>query len=135
MGLMPNGTLTYQRGEIRWVKLDPTIGAEIQKTRSCLILQNDTMNQYGQLTIAIPFRPGTKQAPYVVNILASTNNGLDRDRFLDVAQIRSIDGQRVLGLVGILEDNYWQQIQEALSIVCGFRLGWNLMMRENILVL
>jgi mRNA interferase MazF len=120
---MPNGTLTYQRGEIRWVKLDPTIGAEIQKTRSCLILQNDPMNQYGQLTIAIPFRPGNKQAPYVVNVLASSNNGLDRDRFLDVAQIRSIDGQRVLGLVGVLEDNYWQQIQEALSIVCGFGLG------------
>ena len=120
---MPNGTLTYQRGEIRWVKLDPTIGVEIQKTRSCLILQNDTMNQYGQLTIAIPFRPGTKQAPYVVNVLASTSNGLDRDRCLDVAQIRSIDGQRVLGLVGILEDNYWQQIEDALSIVCGFGLG------------
>jgi mRNA interferase MazF len=32
----------------------------------------------------------------------------------------SIDGQRVLGLLGILEDNYWQQIQDALSIVCGF---------------
>ncbi|WP_373544957.1 type II toxin-antitoxin system PemK/MazF family toxin [Chamaesiphon sp.] len=117
---MPNGTLTYQRGEIRWVKLDPTIGAEIQKTRSCLILQNDTMNQYGQLTIAIPFRPGTKQAPYVVSVLASSSNGLDRDRFLDVAQIRSIAGQRVLGLIGILEDNYWQEIQTALSIVCGF---------------
>ena len=120
---MPNGTLTYQRGEIRWVKLDPTIGAEIQKTRSCLIVQNNTMNQYGQLTIAIPFRPGTKQAPYVVNVIASNSNGLDKDRFLDVAQIRAIDGQRVLGLVGILEENYWQQIQDALSIVCGFGLG------------
>jgi mRNA interferase MazF len=122
MVLMPNGTLTYQRGEIRWVKLDPTIGAEIQKTRSCLILQNDTMNQYGQLTVAIPFRPGSKRAPYVVNVLASSHNGLDQDRFLDVAQIRSIDGQRVLGLVGTLEDIYWQQIQQALSIICGFEL-------------
>ena len=120
---MPNGTLTYQRGEIRWVKLEPTIGAEIQTTRSCLILQNDTMNQYGQLTIAIPFRSGNKQAPYVVNVLASSINGLDRDCFLDVAQIRSIDGQRVLGLVGILEGNYWREIQTALSIVCGFGLG------------
>jgi mRNA interferase MazF len=122
MELMPNGTLTYRRGEIRWVKLDPTIGAEIQKTRSCLILQNDTMNQYGRLTIAIPFRPGVKQAPYVVNVVASGSNGLDKDRFLDVAQIRSIDGQRVLGLVGIIEDIYWEQIQSALSIVSGFEL-------------
>lgn len=117
---MPKGDLSYQRGEIRWVKLDPTLGAEIQKTRSCLIIQNNTMNQYGQLTIAIPFRPGTKRAPYVVNVAASNVNGLDQNRFLDIAQIRSIDEQRVLGLVGILEDFYWPQIQEALLIVCGF---------------
>jgi mRNA interferase MazF len=117
---MPNGTLSYQRGEIRWVKLDPTVGAEIQKTRSCLILQNNTMNQYGRLTIAIPFRPGSKQAPYVVNVTASPVNGLDQDRFLDVAQIRSIDEQRVLGLVGVLEDTYWPLIQDALLFVCGF---------------
>jgi mRNA interferase MazF len=119
---MPKSVLTYKRGEIRWVKLDPTIGAEIQKTRSCLIIQNDTMNQYGQLTVAIPFRPGIKQAPYVVNVVASSGNGLDQDRFLDVAQIRSIDSQRVLGLVGVLEEIYWPQIQEALLIVCGFGL-------------
>jgi mRNA interferase MazF len=117
---MPNGTLSYKRGEIRWVKLDPTVGAEIQKTRSCLIIQNNTMNQYGKLTVAIPFRPGSKRAPYVVNVAASAVNGLDQDRFLDVAQIRSIDEQRVLGLVGILEDIYWPQIQESLLIVCGF---------------
>lgn len=117
---MPSGNLTYRRGEIRWVRLDPTVGAEVQKTRSCLIVQNDIMNQYGLLTIAIPFRPGNKQAPYIVNIKASPTNGLDRDRFLDVAQIRSLDGQRVLGLVGVLEESYWQQIQAALNIVLGF---------------
>jgi hypothetical protein len=43
---------------------------------------------------------------------------LDRNRYF-----LSIDGQRVLELVGILEDNYWQQIQDALSIVCGFDIG------------
>lgn len=52
---MPRGDLTYKRGEIRWVNLDPTIGAEMQKTRPCLIIQNDIMNQYGLLTIVMPF--------------------------------------------------------------------------------
>jgi mRNA interferase MazF len=41
---------------------------------------------------------------------------------LDIAQIRSIDEQRVLGLVGVLEDFYWPLIQDALLIVCGFDL-------------
>lgn len=117
---MPKNNLTYQRGEIRWIRLDPTIGAEIQKTRACLIVQNDIMNQHGLLTIVIPFRLGTKQAPYAVNVKASSTNGLDGDRFLDVGQIRSIDGQRVLGLLGILEDHYWRSIQTALNIVLGF---------------
>lgn len=113
---MPQGNLTYRRGEIRWVKLDPTVGAEAQKTRSCLIVQNDLMNQYGLLTIFMPFRPGSKQAPYVVNVKATPTNGLDQDRFIDVGQIRAIDHSRVLGVVGILEEEYWELIQDALDL-------------------
>jgi mRNA interferase MazF len=120
MGLMPRGNLTYQRGEIRWVNLEPTVGAEAKKIRSCLIIQNDTMNQHGQLTVIIPFRPGSKQAPYIVNIMATVQNGLDQDRFLDIAQIRSVDAQRVLGVVGLLEAEYWSAIQQSLNFVLGF---------------
>ncbi len=77
MALMPNGDLIYQRGEIRWVNLDPTVEAETQKTRPCLIVQNDIMNQYGLLTIVMPFRPGSKEALYVVNVKATPANGLE----------------------------------------------------------
>ncbi|MDB9466457.1 type II toxin-antitoxin system PemK/MazF family toxin [Dolichospermum circinale CS-1225] len=108
---MPEGNLTYKRGEIRWVNLDPTVGAEAQKIRACLIVQSDIMNQYGLLTIVMPFRPGSKQAPYIVNIKATVTNGLDKDSFIDVAQIRSVDYRRVLGLVGILEVEYWEEIR------------------------
>jgi mRNA interferase MazF len=117
---MAKGELVYRRGEIRWVSLDPTVGAEIRKTRSCLILQNDVINQYGQLTVILPFRPGIKIAPYTVNVNASSMNGLDQNRFLDVAQVRSVDGQRILGLLGQLEEQYWPQIKTALDIVFGF---------------
>jgi mRNA interferase MazF len=104
MVLMPEGNLTYKRGEIRWVNLDP----------------NDIMNQYGLLTIVMPFRPGSKQAPYIVNVKATATNGLDKDRFIDVAQIRSVDYRRVLGLVGILEVESWEEIHTALDVVLGF---------------
>jgi mRNA interferase MazF len=117
---MPKGKLTYRRREIRWVKLDPTIGAEAQKTRSCLIIQNNDMNQYGMLTVVMPLRPGSKQAPYVVNVKASQTNGLDQDRFIEVSQIRSVDHSRILGLVGILEERYWEAIRSALELVLSF---------------
>ncbi|KAB8330270.1 type II toxin-antitoxin system PemK/MazF family toxin [Scytonema tolypothrichoides VB-61278] len=117
---MPESNLTYRRGEIRWVNLDPTVGAKAQKIRACLVVQNDIMNQYGLLTIVMPFRPGSKQAPYVVNVKATPTNGLDRDRFIDVGQIRSVDHRRVLGLVGVLEEEYWEPIRIALNVVLGF---------------
>jgi mRNA interferase MazF len=78
------------------------------------------MNQYGEVTIVLPFRPGNKQAPYAVNVKASPGNGLDRDRFLDVGQIRAVSYQRLRNLAGVLETEYWQQIQQALNIVLGF---------------
>ncbi|OUL19627.1 PemK family transcriptional regulator [Nostoc sp. RF31YmG] len=117
---MPGSNLTYRRGEIRWVNLDPTVGAEAQKIRACLIVQNDIINQYGLLTIIMPFRPGSKQAPYVVNVKATANNGLDQDRFIDIGQIRAVDNRRVLGMLGVLEDEYWDQIRTALNVVLGF---------------
>lgn len=117
---MPKGKLTYRRGEIYWVTMDPTVGAEVQKTRSCLVVQNNTMNQYGEVTIVLPFRPGSKQAPYAVNVTASPINGLDKARFVDVGQIRAVSYQRLRDKVGVLEDIYWQQIQLALHIVLGF---------------
>ncbi|MBD2508651.1 type II toxin-antitoxin system PemK/MazF family toxin [Nostoc muscorum FACHB-395] len=119
---MPGSNLTYQRGEIHWVNLDPTVGAEAKKIRACLIVQNDIMNQYGLLTIVMPFRPGSKQAPYVVNVKATPNNGLDQDRFIDIGQIRAVDHSRILGLVGVLESEYWELIRTALNIVLGFVL-------------
>jgi mRNA interferase MazF len=119
---MPRRDLTYKRGEIPWVNLDPTIGAEMQKTRPCLIIQNDIMNQYGLLTIVMPFRPGSKQAPYVVNVKATPENGLDQDRFIDVGQMRSVDNSRILGVLGVLEEEYWEQIRNAVNVVLGFTI-------------
>lgn len=118
---MPDGELRFRRGEIRWVDLDPSRGAEAKKIRSCLIVQNDVGNRHGRLTVVMPLLPGRKTAPYVVNIAASPTNGLDQDRYVDVGQIRSLDQSRVLGLVGVMEQTYWPRIRTALDIVLGFQ--------------
>ena len=41
-------------------------------------------------------------------------------RFIDVGQIRGVDHSRVLGLVGMLEQEYWEIIHTALNVVLGF---------------
>lgn len=36
-----------RRGEIYWVALDPTLGAEIKKTRPAVVVSNDSCNTHG----------------------------------------------------------------------------------------
>ena len=117
---MPNGTLTYRRGEIWWVDLKPVIGSETDKERPCLILQNDVGNQNGTTTIVAPLLPGTKTYPFVVNIAPTSQNGLDGDRHLNLSQMRAVDTQRIKNKQGVLEEKYWEEIEKAVYIELGF---------------
>lgn len=86
---MPNGTLTYKRGEIWWVDLKPVVGHETDKKRPCLILQNDVGNQNGTTTIVAPLLQGTKTYPFVVNITVNITltpqNRLNADRHINLS--------------------------------------------------
>jgi len=117
---MPNGTLTYRRGEIWWVDLKPVIGSKTDKERPCLILQNDVGNQNGTTTIVAPLLPGTKTYPFVVNIAPTSQNGLDGDRHVNLSQMRAVDTQRIKNKQGILEEKYWEEIEKAVCIELGF---------------
>ncbi len=117
---MPNGALTYRRGEIWWVDLKPIQGSETDKKRPYLILQNDVGNKNGPTTIVAPFLPGMKTYPFVVNVMPTSQNGLDMERHINLSQMRAVDAQRIKNKQGILEDNYWDDIEKAVSIELGF---------------
>jgi mRNA interferase MazF len=122
---MPNGTLTYKRGEIWWVNLQPTIGSETAKKRPCLILQNDVGNRNSRTTIIAPLLRGTKTYPFVVNVTKTNQNGLDEDRYINLSQMRAVDAQRIDTQQGTLEGFYWNAIEEAVCIELGFSSAFN----------
>ncbi|MEO0803257.1 MAG: type II toxin-antitoxin system PemK/MazF family toxin [Cyanobacteria bacterium J06642_2] len=117
---MPRGQLTYRRGEIWWVRLDPAVGSEPAKTRPCAILQNDRGNQEGSTTIVAPFFPGFKPYPFVVNVPPTKSNQLDRDRHLNLSNLRVVDAVQIVNRLGVLELKYWPDIQKAVMIQLGF---------------
>ena len=117
---MPNGTLTYKRGEIWWVDLQPIVGHEIGKERPCLILKNDIGNQNGSTTIVAPLLPGTKTYPFVVNVTPTVQNGLNGDRHINLSQMRAVDTHRIKNKQGVLEDIYWEEIEKAVCVELGF---------------
>lgn len=117
---MPEGNLVYKRGEIWWVDLKPVIGYETDKERPCLILQNDIGNRNGSTTIIAPLLPGTRTYPFVVNVKQTTRNGLDKDRYINLSQMRAVDAQRIKNKQGVLEAVYWEEIEKAACIELGF---------------
>nr|WP_290224189.1 type II toxin-antitoxin system PemK/MazF family toxin [Trichocoleus desertorum] len=121
---MPNGTLTYKRGEIWWVDLNPVVGSETGKDRPCLILQNDVGNQKGATTVIAPLLPGSKTYPFVVNVSPTPQNGLDQLRYVNLSQIRTVDHQRITNKRGVLENTYWEEIEKAVCIQLGFSLAF-----------
>jgi mRNA interferase MazF len=42
------------RGEVWWIRFDPSVGGEIQRTRSAIILSNDRSNKYLNCVQVVP---------------------------------------------------------------------------------
>ena len=105
----------YRRLDIWYVRLDPIEGREAQKTRPCLVLQNDLGNKYSDVTIIAPFLE-PKKYPFVVIVEPSATNGLDRKRGLNLSQMRVVAYSRFVSKLGVLESHYDPLIDRAISI-------------------
>lgn len=76
-----------RRGEVWWVRLDPTVGHEIRKTRPCLVVSPDQMNRHGILVI-VPLTSGTERRFRVPTSVSGKIGAAAVD------QIRSLDRTR-----------------------------------------
>ena len=108
-----------QQLEIRWVDLNPTVGAETRKKRPCVVLQSDVVNRKSRTVIVAPILPDHKNWPFVVNVEPSSENKLDKPRHINLKQLRAVDTSRVTNLQGSLESHYLSDIEEAISVVFG----------------
>lgn len=109
-----------RRGDVFVVSFDPTLGAEIQKTRPALVLQNDIANRFSPITIvaAITSRADTRLYPTEVPITAP-EGGLERDSVVLLNQLRSIDRQRLVRRLGHLSPETMLHVERALAISLG----------------
>ncbi|MBF2016766.1 MAG: type II toxin-antitoxin system PemK/MazF family toxin [Rivularia sp. T60_A2020_040] len=114
-------TVSYpKRGEIYLVSFEPTVGAEIKKTRPALILQNDISNQYSPITIVAAITSQFNEPLYPTEVLIKApEGGLNINSVALLNQIRSIDKQRLIKYLGNLESDTLQEVDKAIEISLG----------------
>ena len=108
------------RGEIYLVNFDPTLGAELKKTRPALILQNDTSNQFSPITIVAGISSRFDLVLYPTEVyIEAPEGGLEQDSVVLLNQIRSIDRQRLVKKLGTLTIETMVKIDRAIQISLG----------------
>jgi mRNA interferase MazF len=111
---------TPKRGEIYLVNFDPTLGAEIRKTRPALILQNDIANRHSPITIVAAISSKFELPLYPTEVLvAQPEGGLSVDSVILLNQIRSIDRRRLTKRIGIIRPATMDKVERAMQISLG----------------
>ncbi len=102
--------MVVSRFDVFLVRLDPTQGREIRKTRPCLIISPDEMNQHIDTVIIAPMT--TKGRPYPTRVPLRLK-GKSGQVVLD--QIRTVDKSRLVKRVGTITDVTRAQILTLLA--------------------
>ena len=102
--------MVAKRFEVYLVNLDPTVGAEIRKTRPCLIISPDEMNRHIATVIVAPMT--TKGRPYPTRV-ACRFQGKDGQIVLD--QVRTIDKTRLLRNLGQVSKSTQVDVLDTLA--------------------
>jgi len=107
------------RGDIWLVNLDPTIGAEIKKTRPAVVISSDAV---GKLPIKLVV-PITDWKDYFtgnlwhVRIDPDAGNGLLKPSTADALQIRAVDHRRLVKRLGRLSAQEVEDVSAAVAAI------------------
>jgi mRNA interferase MazF len=110
---------TPKRGEIWLVSFDPTIGAEIKKTRPAIVISSDAV---GRLPIKL-VAPLTDWKDYYaaniwhVRIDPDATNGLSKVSAVDTLQLRGMDRQRFVRKLGQVTPTQLEEMVLAVAAV------------------
>lgn len=94
-----------KRGEVYWVTLDPAVGSEIKKTRPCLIVSPDDMNQQLPRVLVAPVT--SKGQP--LGCRPEVHFCGKHSKIL-LDQVRCVDKRRLKNKMGSIPAEVWHPI-------------------------
>jgi mRNA interferase MazF len=107
--------MEVKRFDVFLVNLDPTVGHEIKKTRPCLVISPDEMNQYISTIIIAPMTTTGMNYPTRVKC---TFRGKRGQIVLD--QIRTIYKYRLVNKLGTISKKAQMEVLQVLEEMFSF---------------
>jgi mRNA interferase MazF len=105
------------RGDVWWVTLDPGQGSEIKKTRPCVVLTHNTLNQLRKTVVVVPLSTAANPHPPIT--VPVTCQGRAAVAVID--QIRAIAKHRLQSKVETLATKDLEAITRAISTILELR--------------
>jgi mRNA interferase MazF len=100
-----------KRGEVWLVSLDPTVGSEIQKTRSCIVVSPDELLDRIRTVIVVPLTTGNRPAAFRVPVRFQRKDGLALPE-----QVRAVDKSRLVRRLGVVDDQTMAAVLKTLRL-------------------
>ncbi len=109
--------MKISRGSLFWADLNPARGSEIDDIRPCLVISNNTNNEFASTITVIPI---TSQVKKVYSFEVFIPKGLlPKDSKIKTSQIRTVDKVRLKEKIGILPEEIIKEVEKALMIHLG----------------
>jgi mRNA interferase MazF len=108
-----------RRGEVWRINLDPTVGAEIRKTRPVIIINDDEIGVL-PLKVVVPindWKDRYEEVVWMTKIKLNKENGLSKTSSADAFQVRSVSQERFVERLGKVSAENLTEITESLAIV------------------
>jgi mRNA interferase MazF len=102
-----------KRGEVWWVRLDPGLGSEINKTRPCLIVTTNVLNERRRTVVVIPLSSSPHANPPLMVPLSCAG----RAAVAVVDQIRAVSKDRLDKRFAAVSPRELEAVEEALRSV------------------
>ena len=111
---MALGQAAPGRGEVHLARLDPTLGSEIRKTRPCLVVSPDELNQHLRTAIVAPMTTGGHAYPWRIPCRFRNREG-----FVALDQLRTVHTARLVKRLGRLPATSIRKVLQGLQEMFG----------------
>lgn len=85
--------MNYKKWDVVWVELDPTRGNEIRKTRPCVIVSPNAINNTLNIATIVPLSSTIREWPMRITV---THNG--KQSSICIEQVRTVSKDRIVSV-------------------------------------